>query len=92
MRCTAAADHGRLLIISNRLPYMRVDGNSVRFVPAAGGLATRLRPWHEQPGGLWIRWPGDLSAFTAWQHHRIHRELQNRNIVPVLLSTDQIDR
>ena len=58
----------------------------------AGGLATGLRPWHEQPGGLWIGWPADLSAFTASQHHRIDRELQDRNIVPVLLSTDQIDR
>jgi len=67
-------DHSRLLIISNRLPYtVRVDCDSVRLVPAAGGLATGLRPWHEQSQGLWIGWPGELSAFTPSQRERTDR-------------------
>ena len=55
-------------------------------------MATGLRPWHEQSQGLWIGWPGDLSAFTPSQRERTDRELQDRNIVPVHLSGDQIDR
>ena len=93
MGYTTVMDHSRLLIVSNRLPYtVRVDGDSVRLVPAAGGLATGLRPWHEHSQGLWIGWPGDLSAFTPLQRERTDRELQDRNIVPVHLSGDQINR
>ena len=90
---TLDSDHSRLLIVSNRLPYtLRFDDDELRLTPATGGLATGLRPWHEQSGGLWIGWPGDQSTFTPSQRERSDRELQQRRIVPVHLSAEEIDR
>ena len=86
-------DLNRLLIVSNRLPYaLRLAGDSVHFDAAAGGLASGLRPWHARSKGLWIGWPGDLSACTPVQRAHAERELHDRHIVPVHLSGDQIDR
>jgi trehalose 6-phosphate synthase/phosphatase len=84
---------GRLLIVSNRLPVTaRSAADGVRLTLASGGLATGLRPWHEQSGGLWIGWPGDVSRFTAAQRDQLDRQLAGRGIVPVHLSVEQIDR
>ena len=91
LQCTM--NHSRLLIVSNRLPYaVRASGPSVDLVPALGGLATGLRPWHQQSHGLWIGWPGDTSGLTVEQRQRAEREFEQRRIVPVHLSAIQIDR
>ncbi len=84
---------GRLLIVSNRLPVaasMTPDG--VRLTPSSGGLATGLRPWHEQSAGLWIGWPGEGSWCSGEQRALLDRELDTRALVPVHLSPDQVDR
>ena len=83
----------RLLIVSNRLPVSAdiVDGD-VRLLPAGGGLATGLAPWHAASNGLWIGWPGDVSAWTTVQRERLDRDLAQRAVVPVHLSKDEIDR
>jgi trehalose 6-phosphate synthase/phosphatase len=83
----------RLLIVSNRLPVTAclADGD-VYLAPAAGGLANGLRPYHEQSGGLWIGWPGDVSRVPAEQREAVDRQLRDRAIVPVALSRDQIER
>jgi trehalose 6-phosphate synthase/phosphatase len=83
----------RLLIVSNRLPVTaRLVEGAVRVTPAQGGLATGLRPWHEQSQGLWIGWPGDVSRFTAAQRAGLDAELRDRAIVPVHLSREQQSR
>ena len=83
----------RLLIVSNRLPVTAsAAGGTVRLVPAEGGLATGLRPWHEQSGGQWIGWPGDVSTFSDADRRALDRQLSERSIIPVHLSADAIER
>ena len=83
----------RLLIVSNRLPVTVATGQqTVRLVPAEGGLATGLRSWHEQSGGRWIGWPGDVSTLAAADRDALERQLSEQSITPVHLSTDAIER
>src|SRR5687768_14637289 len=83
----------RLIIVSNRLPVTaRTTESDVCIVPSDGGLATALRPWHERSDALWIGWPGEMSAATDAQRHRVDKGLRERRIVPVHLSGDHIDR
>jgi trehalose 6-phosphate synthase/phosphatase len=83
---------GRLLIVSNRLPMrVRVTGGVVRVDPSSGGLASGLRRWHERSDSLWLGWPGDLCGATTSSAPAIDRGLQQRRIVPVHLSGDQVD-
>jgi trehalose 6-phosphate synthase/phosphatase len=82
----------RLLIVSNRLPVtacVTIDG--VRATESGGGLATGLRPWHERSRGVWLGWPGDVSAATAAQRRAFDDDLDTRGIVPVHLSAAQVD-
>ncbi len=83
----------RLLIVSNRLPVTaRVTDEGLRLVPANGGLATGLRPWHEGSGGVWLGWPGDVSRFSTDQRAELDRLLAAQAIVPVHLSRDEVER
>jgi trehalose 6-phosphate synthase/phosphatase len=84
---------GRLLIVSNRLPITaRRTSEGLALSPASGGLATGMRPFHEASQGLWIGWPGDVSSFTASEREQLDAMLQQRGIVPVHLSKEQIER
>jgi trehalose 6-phosphate synthase/phosphatase len=83
----------RLLIVSNRLPVAaRWCDDRVELASTTGGLATGLQPWHARSGGLWIGWPGDLSRCTHEQRAGIDRRLADRGIVPVHLTTEQVNR
>ena len=84
----------RLLIVSNRLPVAASLGEdgTIQLSAASGGLATGLRPWFEGADGLWIGWPGDVSRFSEGQRAQLDRLLEERSIVPVLLSQDHINR
>jgi trehalose 6-phosphate synthase/phosphatase len=83
----------RLLIVSNRLPVTaHTSGDGIRLVASIGGLATGLRPWHEDSGGLWIGWPGDVSAFSPAQREALDAELAQRALVPVWLAREHVDR
>jgi trehalose 6-phosphate synthase/phosphatase len=83
----------RPLIVANRLPVVaRMADGEVRLSDAGGGLATGLRPHHEESGGLWIGWPGDVSRMTPEQRRDLERQLGERALVPVALSRDHIDR
>src|SRR5918999_5995524 len=88
-----AVMRNRLLIVSNRLPVTAcVQDDAVQLMPACGGLATGLSPWHERSNGLWIGWPGDISRFSGAQREDLDRQLRDRAIVPVYLSQDDIER
>src|SRR5688572_27522878 len=81
----------RVLIVSNRLPVSaRLTAGEVSLVPSSGGLATGLGPWHEKSDGLWVGWPGDLSGATPTQRENLDERLNERGIVPVHLSIDQV--
>ena len=83
----------RLLIVSNRLPVTaRVEGGRLRFVDASGGLATGLRGWHDRSQGLWIGWPGELSRVDASLRDELRASLRERRVVPVLLSSEDVER
>ena len=83
----------RVLIVSNRLPVnARLTAGGVRLAASSGGLATGLRPFHDQSQGLWLGWPGDLSHATEAQRADLDRQLQERRIIPVHLSADDIQR
>ena len=86
---------GRLMIVSNRLPLTASvgdGGRGLRIGPAAGGLASGLQPWHEPASGIWIGWPGEISALDASARANLDRELRDRAIVPVYLSRDLVER
>jgi trehalose 6-phosphate synthase/phosphatase len=83
----------RLLIVSNRLPVTaRITGGRVQLTTADGGLATGLERWHRDSNGVWIGWPGDVSACTAEQRVALDQQLGARGIAPVHLSRDHVDR
>ena len=83
----------RVLIVSNRLPVnAQLAPEGLRMVSSSGGLATGLRPWHERSEGLWLGWPGDVSAATTAQKDQFEQGLQERGLVPVHLTGDQVDR
>jgi len=82
---------GRLLIVSNRLPVtIREEHGQLRLVPSSGGLATALRGPHEQSGGLWFGWPGDLSDASPGDREDIAAALQAMRAVPVPISAREI--
>ena len=55
--------HGRLMVISNRLPVkLQNTGGTLRAERSSGGLATAMRPILERSDGLWIGWPGTSVA------------------------------
>jgi len=56
--------HGRLVVVSNRLPFSfrRDEGGGWRAEAGAGGLVTALLPVLRNRGGIWIGWPGSTEA------------------------------
>ncbi len=89
----ASLTSNRLVIVSNRLPVTVVtDDNGVRLDQSAGGLATGLSGAHERNSGLWVGWPGDTSTLTEAQAHHVRGEFERLRILPVELSTDEVQR
>lgn len=55
-------DHGRLIIVSNRLPIvLSKDEGKLDSKPGSGGLVTALAPVLKNRGGMWIGWPGQVD-------------------------------
>ncbi|MBF5046587.1 bifunctional alpha,alpha-trehalose-phosphate synthase (UDP-forming)/trehalose-phosphatase [Aggregicoccus sp. 17bor-14] len=83
----------RLLLVSNRLPVtVKLDRDTVSVVPSAGGLATGLKGPHEQSGGLWIGWPGDVSRLNGAQRAALDVQLRELRCVPLHLSASEVSR
>ena len=65
--------HGRLIVVSNRLPFSfrRDEAGRWQTEPGGGGLVTALLPVLRHRGGMWIGWAGsdddspDLSREVA---------------------------
>ena len=77
----------RLLLVSNRLPVGLKQG---AVSPTVGGLATGLNRPHQQSGGLWIGWPGDVTGLDAAARRRVDEELAALRMVPVYLDAKQV--
>jgi len=83
----------RLLIVSNRLPVTVVSsGDGLRVERSSGGLATGMRGPHEQLGGVWIGWPGDLEALTPDARREVAARLAGLRLRPVELTRDEVTR
>ncbi|MBX5482261.1 MAG: bifunctional alpha,alpha-trehalose-phosphate synthase (UDP-forming)/trehalose-phosphatase [Myxococcaceae bacterium] len=83
----------RLLLVSNRLPVtVKLDGEKVAVTPSTGGLATGLKGPHQQSGGLWIGWPGEVSRFTESQRRDVDAQLANLRCAPVYLTAQEVNR
>jgi trehalose 6-phosphate synthase/phosphatase len=82
---------GRLLIVSNRLPFTaEPTEDDVVIRPSSGGLATGLSGPHKTTGGLWIGWPGDLSSVRPALKQTLQARYREAGTVPVGLSKAQI--
>src|SRR5688500_7712184 len=78
---------GRLVVVSNRLPFSlkRADeGWTVQR--SAGGLATAMDPLLKETGGIWIGWPGDSSDLNDADRARVLAEQAKQGLHVVELS------
>jgi trehalose 6-phosphate synthase/phosphatase len=79
----------RVLIVSNRLPVTaRWVNGDVRLNRSSGGLASALRPVHEDGGGMWFGTAGDVSMRRR-AHGELARELEKLRCVPVYLGRSE---
>lgn len=82
----------RLLIVSNRLPVtVSVVDGAVSVKESTGGLATGLRGPHEQSGGLWFGWPGDLGGLDSQQRSALDARLRDLRVVPIEIAPAEFD-
>jgi alpha,alpha-trehalose-phosphate synthase [UDP-forming] len=85
----------RLVVVSNRLPY--VLGNHTRegwtLSPGSGGLVTALLPVLKDRGGVWIGWTGTSEEVpeTAAIFRAASREA-GYVLEPVLLTEDEVEK
>ena len=78
----------RLLIVSNRLPVtVRIEAGRPVVHRSVGGLATGLRGPHQQSGGLWIGWPGNVEVPGEAGFAEVDRQLAELRTVPLSLDT-----
>ena len=81
-----AANGGRLIIVSNRLPVSverRPDGLS--FQPSVGGLATSLNALRDEAEMLWLGWPGITPESPAEADQIAQRLEQDFGCLPLFL-------
>jgi trehalose 6-phosphate synthase/phosphatase len=83
---------GRLILVSNRLPFsIRRDEDSVEIRASSGGLATGLRGVHARGESKWVGWPG-MEPRSPEEREHIDRELEKQHIVPVHFTTSEMER
>jgi trehalose 6-phosphate synthase/phosphatase len=83
----------RLLLVSNRLPVTaKTEHGQLVVARSAGGLATGLRGPHEDSGGLWLGWPGDVARLSHAQRGELETRLAGLRAVPIYLTTGEVDR
>jgi trehalose 6-phosphate synthase/phosphatase len=85
----------RLIVVSNRLPYVLEKQNGDRWVlnPGSGGLVTALLPVLRDRGGIWIGWSGINEEVPDLD--RIFREAgrdAGYALKPVSLTSDEVDK
>ncbi len=85
----------RLVVVSNRLPYVlqRGEDGNWGLKPGSGGLVTALLPVLRDRGGIWIGWPGVTEEVSD-----VARVLRTASrgtgyaFEPVILSQEEIDK
>ncbi len=87
------ADRERLIVASNRLPFVMNKGPDGRWriTPGTGGLVTALLPVLRDRGGIWIGWPGTVEGLED-----IGQVLADSNqdagyaLVPITLTANEV--
>ncbi len=85
----------RLVVVSNRLPYIleRTPEGEWGLKAGSGGLVTALLPVLRDRGGIWIGWPGvtdevpDIAGVLEKASHGTGYSFR-----PVLLTRDEMDK
>jgi trehalose 6-phosphate synthase/phosphatase len=90
----AAESTKRLIVVSNRLPYVLENHNRGIWTlkPGSGGLVTALLPVLRDRGGVWIGWsgtteqaPGIAEVFRGASHEAGYA------LEPIALSQEELD-
>jgi trehalose 6-phosphate synthase/phosphatase len=84
----------RLIVVSNRLPYVleRQEDSEWTLQPGSGGLVTALLPVLRNRGGIWIGWPG--STEESPEIRDIFRKTSRQAgylLEPVPLTSEEVD-
>jgi trehalose 6-phosphate synthase/phosphatase len=83
---------GRLLIVSNRLPFtVRLDDGTPMLSPSCGGLATALRGIHARGDTMWIGWSGISANVSPETQAEIDRRLMGVGAKAVPLDAAEIE-
>jgi alpha,alpha-trehalose-phosphate synthase [UDP-forming] len=79
----------RLVIVSNRLPVVLVEGaHGVELHPSSGGLSTALRPILRESNGVWIGWMG--TEFKAEFERLLAKSTYgNGRLFPIVLTEEE---
>jgi len=91
----AARSTKRLIVVSNRLPYVveKQNGEKWALRPGSGGLVTALLPVLRDRGGVWIGWPGVTEEVPGLKEvFRAAVRGAGYELKPVSLSKDEIDK
>ncbi|MEE4310599.1 MAG: trehalose-6-phosphate synthase [candidate division KSB1 bacterium] len=89
--------HGRVIILSNRLPILvsQDDTGQWKIEPGSGGLVTALAPVLKNRGGIWIGWPGTVQEdeVVAFDH-LLENAIKDAGyrLVPIFLSDLERER
>jgi len=90
-----AEPSSRLIVVSNRLPYVLEKDNGGRWAlkPGSGGLVTALLPVLRDRGGTWIGWSGVTQGPQATDDiFRNASRGTGYELRPVDLSQDEVDK
>jgi trehalose 6-phosphate synthase/phosphatase len=85
--------HGKLIIISTRLPVsVSKDNGVIHIFPSSGGLVTGMSSVSESRDSVWVGWPGIASdKLTKQDKQYITDELAKHKCSPVFLTQEQLD-
>lgn len=81
----------RTILVSNRLPItVKADHDVLTVLRSPGGLAAGLKGPHQNSGGLWVGWPGDVSRLGREQVAALERQLRDLRLVPIYLTPSEV--
>ncbi len=84
----------RLIIVSNRLPiqFSKNEEGNLSYKESTGGLATGLKTFYKDKGGLWIGWPGvSIEEINSDDQKEITKTLEKEQCAPIFMSEELYD-